>query len=43
MELSIKKEGKPDLKEIKKIAKSTGNKELLQDVKKRMISNEKLK
>ncbi len=43
MELSIKKEGEPNLKEIKKLAKSTGNKELLNDVKKRMNSNEKLK
>lgn len=36
MESSIKNDGKPNLEEIKKIAKETGNEELLQDVKKRM-------
>lgn len=36
MESSMDKNGKPNLEEIKKMAKATGDKELLQDVKKRM-------
>jgi len=36
MESSINKDGKPNLEEIKKLAKTTGNKELEADVKKRM-------
>ena len=43
MESLTEKNGKPNLKEIKKIAKQTGNDELLKDVKKRMESNEKIK
>ncbi len=36
MESSTKNDGKPNLEEIKKIAKQTGDKELLDDAKKRM-------
>lgn len=43
MALSTDKDGKPNLEEIKKMAKATGNKELLKDVKKRIESNEKIK
>jgi hypothetical protein len=43
MASSTDKDGKPNLEEIKKIAKATGDKILEKDVKKRIENNEKLK
>jgi hypothetical protein len=40
MESSNERQGRPNLKDIKKIAKSNGNEELLQHTKKR-IANQK--
>lgn len=42
MESSSIKQGRTDLKEVKKIAKSTGNQELLADVKKRMANRKEV-
>lgn len=42
MESSTRKEGKPDLKSIKKIAEETNDSELLADVKKRMTHDKNI-
>ena len=42
MESSTRKEGKPDLKEIKKIAKQMNDPELLADTKKRMTHDKNI-